>query len=272
MRILLGFILLVTMMSIMMIGGAQAKNLLGLPDQLTQGGFYVGKVAPGSTVWLGNNRLKVSPDGYYAFGLNWQQGGMVKMKYGAPNGVLTPQRLTVKKQKYDVQHIDGLPQKMVTPPKEVLARIAADSTRVKQARATDSDQQNFRTRFIWPVRGRISGNFGNHRILNGKPRSPHMGMDIAAQRGTPIIAPLGGVVTLVSDLYYTGNTLLIDHGFGVNTVFAHMDKVTVKVGQVIQQGDQIGTVGSSGRATGPHLHWGLNWFKERLNPALVLGD
>jgi len=251
---------------------ADAKNLMGLPDQLTQGGFYVGKVAPGSRVWLGDQPLRISAEGYYAFGLPWKQGSMVKMTYEAPGGVRTPQRLAVSKQQYDVQHIDGLPPKLVTTPKERLARIAADATRVTQARATDSDSQNFTAAFIWPVRGRISGNFGNHRILNGKPRSPHTGMDIAAPKGTPIVAPLGGVVTMVSDLYYTGNTLLIDHGFGVSTVFAHMDRVSVKVGQKIQQGDSIGTVGATGRATGPHLHWGLNWYKVRLNPALVLGE
>jgi murein DD-endopeptidase MepM/ murein hydrolase activator NlpD len=244
---------------------AQAKNLLGLPDELTQGGFYVGRVAPGSAVWLAAQQLKVSPDGYYAFGLNWKQGGMVKMKLVAPDGVTHPQRFIVIRKKYDVQHIDGLPPKMVTPPKEVLARIAEDSARVKKARTTDSERQDFRA-------ARISGKFGNHRILNGTPKSPHTGMDIAAPTGTAIMAPLGGVVTMVSDLYYTGNTLIIDHGYGVSTVFAHMNTVTVGDGQVIKQGEQIGTVGATGRATGPHLHWGLNWYKERLNPALVLGE
>ncbi len=251
---------------------AQAKNLLGLPDDLIQGGFYVGKVAPGSMVWLGEKKLKVSPDGHYAFGLNWKQSGMIKMKFGAPDGVLYPQRFMVKKLKYDVQHIDGLPSKMVTPPKELLTRIKADSTRVKKARTTNSSRLDFIKSFIWPVRGRISGKFGNHRILNGKPKSPHTGMDIAAPSGTAIVAPLGGVVTMVSDLYYTGNTLIIDHGYGVSTVFAHMNSVAVRMGQVIKQGDKIGTVGATGRATGPHLHWGLNWYKERLNPALVLGE
>lgn len=265
-------ILICSLILIFMGGMAQAKNLLGLPDELTQGGFYAGRVAPGSAVWLGGQKLKVSPDGYYAFGLNWKQSGMIKMKLASPDGVVHPQRFIVIKKKYDVQNIDGLPPKMVTPPKAVLARIAADSARVKKARTRDSQRQDFRAAFIWPVRGRISGKFGNHRILNGTPKSPHTGMDIAAPTGTPILAPLGGMVTMVSDLYYTGNTLIIDHGFGVSTVFAHMATVTVADGQVIKQGDQIGTVGATGRATGPHLHWGLNWYKERLNPALVLGE
>lgn len=253
-------------------GVVQARNLLGLPDELTQGGFYVGKLAPGSRLWLGDQKLKLSPEGYFAFGLNWKQGGMVKFRLLDAGGEEYFQRFVVSKQIYDVQHIDGLPPKMVTPPKQVLARIAEDSARVRKARTTDSDRQDFRAAFIWPVRGRISGKFGNHRILNGTPKSPHTGMDIAAATGTPIRAPLGGEVTMVSDLYYTGNTLIIDHGFGVSTVFAHMDSVTVHMGQRLEQGDQIGTVGATGRATGPHLHWGLNWYGERLNPALVLGD
>ncbi|PCI49293.1 MAG: peptidase M23 [Alphaproteobacteria bacterium] len=266
MRIIAGFIVM-----IFMAGGVQAGNLLDLPDELDQGGFYVGRVAPDSRLWLGERKLKISPEGYFAFGLNWKQGGMVKFRLVDAGGVTRHQRFIVKKQKYDVQHINGLPPKMVTPPQEVLARIAEDSARVKKARATDSDRIDFRNPFIWPVRGRISGNFGNHRILNGTAKSPHTGMDIAAPKGTAIMAPLGGVVTMVSELYYTGNTLIIDHGYGVSTVFAHMETVAVREGQVIRQGEKIGTVGATGRATGPHLHWGLNWYRERLNPALVLG-
>ncbi|MBL4803053.1 MAG: M23 family metallopeptidase [Emcibacter sp.] len=272
MRFIVGGLICFLMTCSFMISWVQAKNMLGLPDELTQGGFYVGKVASGGRVWLEGKSVKVSSDGYFAVGLNWKQTGMVKMKFAAPDGTLYPQRFMVRKKKYDVQHIDGLPPKMVTPPADVLVRIKADSARVKKARAIDSDWEDFRGKFIWPVRGRISGNFGNHRILNGVAKSPHTGMDIAAPKGSKIVAPLGGVVTMVSNLYYTGNTLIIDHGFGVSTVFAHMDRITVRMGQQLKQGDQIGTVGATGRATGPHLHWGLNWYKERLNPALVLGE
>jgi len=249
----------------------QAKNMLGLPDVLTQGGFYVGKVAPNSQLWLGEKNIEISPEGYFAVGMNWKQSAVVTFRLVAAKGAEYHQKFVVKKQKYDVTRINGLPSKMVTPPKDVLARIAADSARVKKARATDSNRLDFRGRFIWPVRGRVSGNFGNQRILNGIAKSPHGGMDIAAPKGTTIIAPLGGVVTMVSDLYYTGNTVIIDHGLGVSTVFAHMDNVAVTVGQVIPQGAKIGSVGATGRATGPHLHWGLNWYNERLNPALVMG-
>ncbi|MCF8473175.1 MAG: M23 family metallopeptidase [Emcibacter sp.] len=249
---------------------AGASNLLNLPDELTQGGFYVGKVAPKTMLYFKDKKIKISQDGHFAVGLSWDEGRMVKFRLVNFQGTEILQRFVVKKQKYDVQHIDGLPGKMVTPPKEVQERIKQDSALVKKARRIDSDRLDFTTTFIWPVRGRISGNFGNHRILNGIAKSPHGGMDIAAPKGTMIVAPLGGVVTLVSDLYYTGNSVIIDHGYGISTVYAHLDKVLVKEGQNIGQGDKIGTVGATGRATGPHLHWGLNWYDERLNPALVL--
>jgi len=249
---------------------AGAENLLGLPDTLTQGGLYVGKVGPETTVWLGERRLKLTPDGHFVFGLKAHQGAMVKFRLVDKGGKSQLQRFMVKKQHYDVQRIDGLPRKMVTPPRDVLVRIKADASRVRTARKISSNRQDFREHFIWPVRGRISGNFGNYRILNGTPKSPHGGMDIAAPKGSAVLAPLSGVVTMVSDLYYTGNTVLIDHGYGVSTVFAHMDRILVKAGQRVRQGQKIGTVGMTGRATGPHLHFGLNWYQERLNPALVL--
>lgn len=250
---------------------AAAGNLLALPDILTQGGLYVGRVAPESALWFGKRRLKLTPDGHFVFGVKARQGRIVKFRLVDKDGKSHLQRFMVKKQQYDVQRIDGLPQKMVTPPKKTLARIGADASRVRTARTRDSDRQDFREGFIWPVRGRISGNFGNYRILNGIRKSPHGGMDIAAPKGTAILAPLSGVVTMVSDLYYTGNTVIIDHGFGISTVYAHMNRVMVKPGQRVRQGQKIGTVGMTGRATGPHLHFGLNWYQERLNPALVLG-
>jgi len=265
MRSIAAFLLLLVMTC-----AAGAQNLLGLPDALTQGGLYIGKAGPESAVWLGDRRLKLTPDGYFVFGVKARQSRIVKFRLVDKGGKSHLQRFMVRKQHYDVQRIDGLPQKMVTPPKKILARIAADASRVRTARTTDSSRQDFREHFIWPVRGRISGNFGNYRILNGIAKSPHGGMDIAAPKGSAIVAPLSGVITMVSDLYYTGNTVIIDHGFGVSTVFAHMDRLLVKAGQRVRQGQKIGTVGMTGRATGPHLHFGLNWYQQRLNPALVL--
>lgn len=265
MKIMLSIILLMMSFSL-----SQAENRLGLPETLVQGGLYVGKIPAGSEVWFGDKKLRTTQEGHFVVGLNWKEGAMARFKIKTADGNLIHQRLVVEKQTYEVQHIDGLPPKMVTPPKELLARIKADSARVRESRKTDSDLHAFMQNFIWPVKGRISGKFGNHRILNGTPKSPHGGMDIAVPAGTPIKAPLGGIVSMVSDLYYTGNTLIIDHGFGVSTVYAHMSRIDVTPGQPLKQGDILGTVGATGRATGPHLHWGLNWYAERLDPALML--
>ena len=179
--------------------------------------------------------------------------------------------LAVASHDYETEEITGLPPKYVAPPKEVQQRIARDAADVRAVRSLDSDLQNFREQMIWPVEGRISGRFGSHRILNGEPRSPHTGLDIAPGQGALIVAPLGGRVSLVSDQYLTGNTMVIDHGHGISSVYAHMERAIAREGQVVKQGEPIGTVGMSGRATGPHLHWGINWYGERLNAGVALG-
>jgi len=153
----------------------------------------------------------------------------------------------------------------------VAARIAREAARVREARLLDDARADFARAFIWPVQGRISGRFGNQRIYNGKPGSPHSGMDIAAPTGTPVKAPAAGVVTLADpDLYLTGGTLLIDHGHGISSNFLHLSRLDVKPGDRVEQGQVVGAVGATGRASGPHLHWGMNWFEVRIDPLLVL--
>ncbi|WP_138380811.1 M23 family metallopeptidase [Luteithermobacter gelatinilyticus] len=241
-----------------------------VPSPLVQGGFYVGKAPAGSEVIFKGKKLRLTPAGYFPFGLNWKEGSTVTFTVIPPDGERREYRFPVQEHKYDVSVIDGLPPKMVTPPPEVRQRIANDAARVREARSVLSDLTDFGRKMIWPVKGRVSGHFGNHRILNGTPKSPHTGMDIAAPKGTPVVAPLGGIVIMVADLYYTGNTVIIDHGYGVSTVYCHLDSVAVRERQKIGQGDPLGTVGMTGRATGPHLHWGMNWEGERLNPELSL--
>ena len=241
-----------------------------VPEGLTQGGFYVGKAPKDSEVWFKGRKIRTTPAGYFPFGLDWKEGKEISFRLVNGDGSEKDYTFPVREQKYDVSIVDGLPPKMVTPPPEVQDRIRADALKVKAARKNDSDLADFGKPMIWPVKGRISGHFGNHRILNGKPRSPHTGMDIAVPEGTPVVAPWGGRVTLVADLYYTGNTVIIDHGYGVSTVYCHLSSVAVEEGQQIGQGADLGRVGMTGRATGPHLHWGLNWYSERLNPELSL--
>lgn len=250
---------------------AIAANGLNIQEPLKQGGYYVGQVAVGDKVTFQGKTIKTSPEGYFVIGLGWKYKEVANIRVDHKVGGHTMYHLDVLPHTYEVQEISGLPPKMVTPPKEVQDRISKDAIDVREVRAIDSDLQNFREKMIWPVKGRISGRFGSHRILNGEPRSPHTGLDIAPGAGATIVAPLGGKVTLVSDQYFTGNTLVIDHGHGISSVYAHMQEVLVKEGQVVSQGDKIGLVGMTGRATGPHLHWGMNWYGERLNAGVALG-
>jgi murein DD-endopeptidase MepM/ murein hydrolase activator NlpD len=188
-----------------------------------------------------------------------------------PGGARLGRTLKIKKRKFRIQHIDGLPPKLVTPPPAVMARIHADAALIRKARQTDTEKPMFDTGFIWPVKGPISGVYGSQRILNGKPRQPHFGVDIAAPRGSPIHATADGIVRVaVRDMYFTGGTVLIDHGYGLNSVYSHMQSVRVTPGQAVRQGEVIGTLGSTGRATGPHLDWRVNLYLTRLDPALLV--
>ena len=160
---------------------------------------------------------------------------------------------------------------MMAPSPKNLLRIADEATQVRQARQKDSDLRHFAERFIWPVRGRISGVYGSQRIFNGEPRRPHFGLDIAAPTGTPVKAPAGGVVSLGhAGMFFSGKTLIIDHGHGLSSSFLHLDTILVKVGQTVRQGEPIATVGATGRVTGAHLDWRINWFAARLDPALLV--
>ena len=236
-----------------------------------QGSFILGKTEPGFEVFIDKKKVKVTSDGFFVFGLGRD------IKYDVVitlNKDGNRQKIVkkVQKRKYDIQRIDGLEEKKVTPPEEVYERIKRENKWIGEARAIDSNLTFFAKKFIVPVENAIiSGVYGSQRILNGKPKWPHYGLDFAADEGTKIKAMLDGTVTLAEpDLFYTGGTLIFDHGHGISTLYMHMKKVLVKKGQKVKQGDVIGTVGSSGRATGAHLDVRLNWFQTRLDPATVL--
>ena len=232
-----------------------------------QGSFILGKTDPGSEVFIDKKKIKVTSDGYFAFGLSRDRKNDVVIKINE-NKIIKK----VFKRKYNIQRIDGLDEKKVTPPEEVYERIKRENKWIGEARAINSDLVFFKDKFHIPVDNAIiTGVYGSQRILNGKPKWPHYGLDFAADEGTKIKAMLDGVVTLAeSDLYYTGGTLIFDHGHGISTLYMHMKKILVKKGQKVKQGDIIGTVGSTGRATGAHLDVRLNWFEIRLDPATVL--
>jgi len=236
-----------------------------------QGSFILGKTEPGSEVFIDKKKIKVTPDGYFVFGLSRDRKYDVVItlsKDGNKQKIVKK----VQKRKYNIQRIDGLEEKKVTPPEEVYERIKRENKWIGEARSVDSDLTFFTKKFIIPVENAIiTGVYGSQRILNGKPKWPHYGLDFAADEGTKIIAMLDGTVTLVeSDLFYTGGTLIFDHGHGISTLYMHMNKILVQKGQKVKQEDIIGTVGSTGRATGAHLDVRLNWFQIRLDPATVL--
>ena len=237
-----------------------------------QGHFIIGITEPGSKIIVGKKEVKVSEDGYFVFGIDRDRKfdvTITKIINGKKEKIIKK----VLKRKYNIQRIDGLEESKVTPPEEVYQRIKAENNRIGEARAINSDLSFFKDQFIMPVEGIISGVYGSQRILNGKPRWPHYGIDIAAKQGTKIKSSGTGVVTMAEDdLYYTGGTVIMDHGHGISTIYSHLETVIVSVGDKINQGDIIGTVGSTGRSTGPHLDFRINWFQTRLDPMSVLPD
>jgi murein DD-endopeptidase MepM/ murein hydrolase activator NlpD len=236
-----------------------------------QGHFIIGKTEPDSKVKIGKKQVKVSKDGYFAFGLARDRKYDVVITI-EKNGVKEKITKRVQKRKYNIQKIDGLEEKKVTPPEEVYERIKKENQLIAKARAIDSDLDFFKDKFMIPVDDAIiTGVYGSQRILNGEPKWPHYGLDFAQKEGAPVKAMLNGTVTLAeADLFYTGGTLIFDHGHGISTLYMHMLDIFVVKGQKVKQGDIIGTVGSTGRATGPHLDVRLNWFDVRLDPATVL--
>ena len=232
---------------------------LEFQGKFLQGHFILGKAKIGSKVFIDKKQVKVSKDGYFVFGIDRDRKFDLEITE-INNG-----------KKYNIQRIDGLPENKVTPPESVYKRIKEENGRIGKARAINSDLTFFTNQFIMPVEGIISGVYGSQRILNGKPKWPHYGIDIAAKKGTKIKSSGSGIVTMAEDdLYYTGGTIIMDHGHGISTIYSHLEDIMVNVGDEIKQGDIIGTVGSTGRSTGPHLDFRINWFQTRLDPMSIL--
>jgi len=241
------------------------------PSSVQQGSLVLGKVPANATVRYGSRVLRPTNYGTVVFGVGRDEAGPVSVEITTADGRTQTAHIAVTPRDWPVENVSGVPPKTVEPPPDIDARIEREQAQVVAARARDDDRADFAQAFVWPVKGRISGRFGNQRVYNGVPKSPHSGMDIAVPTGTPVLAPASGVVTFAApDLYLTGGTLLLDHGHGVSSNFLHLSRIDVKVGDRVQQGQVIGAVGATGRATGPHLHWGMNWFDVRVDPLLVL--
>ncbi len=236
-----------------------------------QGSFILGKTDPNSKVFIDDRKVRVSSDGYFAFGLDRDRKNNVLIKIKNKKETKLIEKKVLKR-KYKIQRIDGLPPKQVTPPPEVYERIQKDNILIGEARAIDSKLSFFKGKFISPIDDYIiTGVYGSQRVLNGKPRRPHYGIDFHAPEGTPVKSMMDGVVTLVeNDMYFTGGTIIFDHGHGISTLYMHMKDINVKKGQKVKKGQIVGTLGQSGRATGPHLDIRLNWFNIKLDPMTIL--
>jgi murein DD-endopeptidase MepM/ murein hydrolase activator NlpD len=256
-----------------MIGGGDVVPVRAtvLPSSVPQGSMVVGRTHKAATVEYAGRKLRVSPQGAFVFGIGRDATGTAIVKVTQPGTGQVEHKIAIQPRDWPVENVNGVPPKTVNPPPEIAARIKREQALVVAARNRDDARIDFTQTFIWPVQGRISGRFGNQRVYNGTPKSPHSGMDIAAPNGTAVKAPAGGIVSFVAnDLYLTGGTLVIDHGAGISSNFLHLSRIDVQVGDRVEQGQVIAAVGATGRATGPHLHWGMNWFDVRIDPLLVL--
>lgn len=252
---------------------AHSDARIDVPTSARQGEMVIGRVPPGSQVALAGRQLRVDPEGWFVFGFGRDAGEPAALAVQFPDGRQAKANVAVQARDWRIERVDGLPPSTVSPNPELQARIAREQAGVVKARERDDARSDFLTPLTWPVRGRISGVYGSQRILNGEPRNPHYGLDVAAPEGTPLHAPAPGVVTFAdAGLYLTGGTLTLDHGHGISSTFIHLSRLDRQVGDRVEQGQVIGAVGATGRATGPHMHWGMNWFEVRLDPQLLLPD
>ncbi len=263
--------LLAAALSALLATGAGAQ-CIELEGNLIQGGMVWGNVAPGSTVTLDGDSLDVLEDGttFAGFGRDAKPSAQLVVQGEGT----CEQTLSIASRKYNIQRVDGVPQKTVTPPPELTERIQRERALVGAAKGQNIERpdliQGALAGFEWPAIGPISGVYGSQRIYNGTPKSPHYGVDVAMPTGTPVVAPTAGVVTLAEpDLFYSGGTIILDHGYRLSSSFLHLSKVSVEVGQEVKAGDIIGEIGASGRATGAHLDWRMSWRSERIDPQLL---
>lgn len=265
------------------------SSTLAVPDSVPQGGLIRGTLpagsslsllsaspppsstAPAQTVPLAETAVRVGDDGRFVVGVGRDEPGPVRLAVTLPDQRRLALSIQVIAREWKIERIEGVPEATVNPPPEIAARIEREQAEVSLARQRDDERDDFEASFSWPLTGRVSGVYGSQRIYNGTPKSPHSGLDVAAAKGTPVHAPAGGIISFAKpDLYLTGGTVLIDHGHGLSSSFLHLSRIDVRVGDRVETGQVIGLVGATGRATGPHMHWGMNWFGVRVDPQLLV--
>ena len=248
-----------------------SKTLTSFNGSFVQGGLIIGKTKPHSQVTYNEKTTVASANGIFLIGFGRDAPSSVRVSIAHPSGIIEVHNFLIKRRNYKKSHINGLPKNKVIPNQSELIRIKSDNQKIKLTRLLNRVHESFLSGFLWPIKGRISGDFGSQRILNGQARRPHNGIDIAAPVGTKIISPANGFVTLVDqNMFLSGKTVIIDHGHGLASIFIHMNSISVNLEEKITKGQEIGTVGMTGRATGPHLHWGITLLKTHLDPALLV--
>ncbi|MDZ4730706.1 MAG: M23 family metallopeptidase [Xanthomonadales bacterium] len=242
-----------------------------ISGEVIQGGLIFGQSQPGSTVTLDGESVLTSADGHFVIGFDRDESGTRELVISSPAQMPETMALTVQARQYDVERVDGLPPRTVTPDPEAAERIKQEAAMVASARRLRDQRIDYLYGFEWPAAGRISGVYGSQRVLNGEPGRPHYGLDIAAPTGDPVYAPAGGIVTLAyDDMYFSGGTLIVDHGQGLSSTFLHLSEILVETGSTVSQGDLIARIGATGRASGPHLDWRMNWLNRRVDPQLLV--
>ncbi len=264
------FFILITLFSHVAVAEVDTLKLTG---NLIQGGLAYGQVAPGSRVQINGHWVHVSPKGEFILGFGRDYSSKTVLTVYGANGSKDSHTLKIATREYNVQRIDGLPDDKVNPGEEALKQIREEVVHIARARSRDDARMDFTSGFIWPVQGPISGVYGSQRILNGQARRPHFGIDIVAPVGTPVLAPAAGIVSYVNDdMYFSGGTLVLDHGHRLSSSFLHLHEILVGVGDRVEQGQEIALVGATGRVTGAHLDWRMNWHQQRLDPGLIMGE
>lgn len=263
---------LVTVFAIIMSSLALSEApALELQGEFIQGGLVFGRASGAVEVRLEKQAVALTPDGEFSLGFDRDAPAVMLLRARWPDGREQQRSLSIKQRDYVIQRVNGIAQKIMNPSADDLTRIRADAVLVKRAREQVIARKDFQSPFQWPLAGPITGVFGSQRVYNGVPGRPHYGVDVAAKVGTPLTTPAAGVVTLAHhDLFYSGGTLIIDHGYGLSSTLMHLSKVLVTVGDEVKPGDIVAEVGATGRATGPHLDWRMNWNSARIDPQLLV--
>lgn len=252
--------------------GLTASEQARVKGDFVQGGLLQGEVAPGTQIFIGEQEVRTNSTGHFIIGLDRDAEATLSLRLVAPDGQEYTQEFAIQPRDYNIQRVEGISKKIMQPSQANIDRSRAEAALVRAARKVDSDREDFVEGFQWPAIGPITGVFGSQRVYNGVPKRPHFGVDVAGPVGTPVVAPAGGKVTLAhDDMFYSGGTLIIDHGYGLSSSFLHLSEIVVEEGDEVKPGQLIAKMGASGRATGPHLDWRMNWYKQRIDPQLLVG-